>query len=97
DPTLTEGVYACMPGPQYETPAEIRMLRTLGADMVGMSTVHETIAARTASARVLGLSLVTNAAAGVTGEPLDHEEVLAQGAAAAERMGGLLHEVAARL
>lgn len=97
DPTLTEGVYACMPGPHYETPAEIRMLRTLGADLVGMSTVHEAVAARTAGARVLGLSLVTNAAAGVTGEPLDHDEVLAQGAAAAERMGGLLHEVTALL
>ncbi|EUA06604.1 purine nucleotide phosphorylase [Mycobacterium xenopi 4042] len=67
DPTLTEGVYAGLPGPHYETPAEIRMLRILGADLVGMSTVHETIAARAAGAQVLGVSLVTNLAAGVTG------------------------------
>ncbi|MFD6895405.1 purine-nucleoside phosphorylase [Rhodococcus sp. NPDC060086] len=97
DPTLPEGVYAGLPGPHYETPAEIRMLRTLGADLVGMSTVHETIAARAAGARVLGLSLVTNAAAGVTGEHLDHEEVLAAGRNAATRMGDLLHDLAARL
>ncbi|QDQ96759.1 purine-nucleoside phosphorylase [Tomitella fengzijianii] len=97
DPTLAEGVYACMPGPHYETPAEIRMLRTLGADLVGMSTVHETIAARAAGARVLGVSMVTNAAAGITGEPLDHEEVLAAGAAAAGRMGGLLRDVVSAL
>lgn len=70
DPTLTEGVYACMPGPHYETPAEIRMLRTLGADLVGMSTALEAIAAREGGADVLGISLVTNLAAGITGEPL---------------------------
>lgn len=80
DPTLVEGVYAGMSGPQYETPAEIRMLRTLGADLVGMSTVHEAIAARAAGAQVLGLSLVTNLAAGITGESLSHAEVLAAGA-----------------
>ena len=97
DPSLAEGVYAGLPGPHYETPAEIRMLRTLGADLVGMSTVHETIAARAAGARVLGISLVTNAAAGVTGEHLDHAEVLAAGQAAARRMGDLLRELAARL
>ena len=79
DPALTEGVYAGLPGPHYETPAEIRMLRTLGADLVGMSTVHETIAARAAGAEVLALSLVTNLAAGMTGEPLSHGEVLAAG------------------
>ncbi|OSC27641.1 purine-nucleoside phosphorylase [Mycobacterium vulneris] len=90
DPTLTEGVYAGLPGPHYETPAEIRMLRTLGADLVGMSTVHETIAARAAGAEVLGVSLVTNLAAGISGEPLSHTEVLAAGAAAATRMGALL-------
>jgi len=93
DPTLTEGVYAGLPGPQYETPAEIRMLATLGADLVGMSTVHETIAARAAGLDVLGLSLVTNLAAGITGEPLDHTEVLQVGAASAARMGALLAEV----
>ena len=90
DPTLEEGVYAGLPGPHYETPAEIRMLRGLGADLVGMSTVHETIAARAEGAAVLGVSLVTNLAAGMTGQPLDHAEVLAAGAAAATRMGELL-------
>src|SRR6202000_1588538 len=97
DPDLAEGVYAGLPGPHYETPAEIRMLRTLGADLVGMSTVHETIAARAAGAEVLGLSLVTNMAAGITGEPLSHAEVLATGAASAARMGALLANVVARL
>lgn len=95
DPTLTDGVYAGLPGPHYETPAEIRMLRTLGADLVGMSTVHETIAARAAGAQVLGLSLVTNLAAGMTGQPLSHAEVLAAGRAAAARMGSLLSAVIA--
>jgi purine-nucleoside phosphorylase len=97
DPTLVEGVYAGLPGPQYETPAEIRMLRMLGADLVGMSTVHETIAARAAGAEVLGVSLVTNPAAGMTGEPLSHVEVLAVGAESATRMGALLADVVARL
>jgi inosine/guanosine/xanthosine phosphorylase family protein len=90
DPTLAEGVYAQWPGPQYETPAEIRMLRVLGADLVGMSTVLEAIAARAAGAEVLGLSLVTNMAAGMTGEPLSHDEVLDAGRDAASRMGELL-------
>ena len=97
DPTLAEGVYAGLPGPQYETPAEIRMLRTVGADLVGMSTVHETIAAREAGAQVLGISLVTNLAAGMTGEPLSHQEVLAAGRQSATRMGSLLASVIARL
>lgn len=97
DPTLAEGVYAGLPGPHYETPAEIRMLRTLGADLVGMSTVHETIAARAAGAAVLGLSLVTNLAAGMTGEPLSHDEVLAAGRTSATAMGALLAAVIARL
>ena len=66
-PDLEEGVYAALPGPHFETPAEIRMLRTLGADLVGMSTVLEAIAARAAGAEVFGLSLVTNLAAGITG------------------------------
>lgn len=97
DPGLAEGVYAGLPGPHFETPAEIRMLRTIGADLVGMSTVHETIAARAAGAEVLGVSLVTNMAAGITGEPLSHVEVLQTGAASAARMGSLLADVVARL
>lgn len=97
DPSLAEGVYAALPGPSYETPAEIRMLRTLGADLVGMSTVLETIAAREGGAAVLGISLVTNIAAGLAGRPLDHQEVLAAGRAAAERMGGLLGELLRKL
>jgi purine-nucleoside phosphorylase len=97
DPTLTDGVYAGLPGPHYETPAEIRMLRTLGADLVGMSTVHETIAARAAGADVLGVSLVTNLAAGMTGQPLSHVEVLEAGRQSATRMGSLLSQVLARL
>lgn len=97
DPTLQEGVYAGLPGPHYETPAEIRMLRTLGADLVGMSTVHETIAARAAGAQVLAMSLVTNLAAGMTGQPLSHEEVLEAGRQSATAMGSLLASVIARL
>jgi purine-nucleoside phosphorylase len=97
DPGLAEGVYAGLPGPHFETPAEIRMLRVLGADLVGMSTVHETIAARAAGAEVLGVSLVTNLAAGITGEPLSHIEVLDAGAASATRLGTLLADVVARL
>lgn len=96
DPSLAEGVYAGLTGPHFETPAEIHMLRGLGADLVGMSTVLEAIAARAEGVDVLGLSLVTNLAAGMTGEPLDHHEVLAAGAAAAGRMGGLLRELVAR-
>ncbi|WP_309112452.1 purine-nucleoside phosphorylase [Saccharothrix sp.] len=95
DPSLEEGVYAGLPGPHFETPAEIRMLRTLGADLVGMSTVLEAIAARAEGVEVFGLSLVTNLAAGITGEPLNHEEVLEAGAAAASRMGTLLRELVA--
>jgi purine-nucleoside phosphorylase len=97
DPSLAEGVYAAMPGPNYETPAEIRMLRTLGADLVGMSTVHETIAARAEGAEVLAVSLVTNLAAGMTGEPLRHDEVLAAGRDSAAQVGELLAGVVARL
>jgi purine-nucleoside phosphorylase len=97
DPDLAEGVYAGLPGPHYETPAEIRMLRTLGADLVGMSTVHETIAARAAGAEVLGVSLVTNLAAGIGDEPISHAEVLAAGAASATRIGALLALIIQRI
>jgi purine-nucleoside phosphorylase len=97
DPSLAEGVYAGLAGPQYETPAEIRMLRILGADLVGMSTVHETIAARAAGAQVLAVSLVTNLAAGMTGRPLSHDEVLEAGRQSATRMGSLLSAVIARV
>ncbi len=90
DPSLQEGVYVQMPGPHYETPAEIGMVRAIGGDLVGMSTTLEAIAAREAGAEVLGISLVTNLAAGMTGQPLNHEEVLAAGNAAATRMGSLL-------
>jgi purine-nucleoside phosphorylase len=96
DPSLEEGVYAGLTGPHFETPAEIRMLRTLGADLVGMSTVLEAIAARAVGLEVFGLSLVTNLAAGMTGEPLNHEEVLEAGRAAATRMGSLLRDLVAR-
>ena len=96
DPSLAEGVYAGVPGPHFETPAEIRMLRTLGADLVGMSTVLETIAARAEGAEVLGISLVTNLAAGIAAAPLTHQEILASAAGAATRMGGLLRELLRR-
>jgi purine-nucleoside phosphorylase len=96
DPELGEGVYVGLPGPHFETPAEIRMFRLLGADLVGMSTVLEAIAARAEGVEVFGLSLVTNLAAGITGEPLDHHEVLAAGAAAAGRMGALLRDLIER-
>jgi purine-nucleoside phosphorylase len=97
DPSLEDGVYVALRGPHYETPAEIRMIRSLGGDLVGMSTVLEAIAAREAGADVLGISLVTNLAAGMTGQPLDHAEVLAAGKAAALRMGALLGKVVSRL
>ena len=87
---LAEGVYAALPGPHYETPAEIRMLRTLGADLVGMSTALEAIAARHLGAEVLAVSLVSNLAAGLAPHGLDHAEVLAAGQAAIGRMGSLL-------
>ena len=81
---LPEGVYAAVPGPSYETPAEIRYLRAIGADLVGMSTVPETIAANHMGMKVLGISCVTNHAAGVIEQKLDHKEVLEVG----ERMKG---------
>ena len=97
DPTLAEGVYAGLRGPHYETPAEIAMLNSSGADLVGMSTVLEAIAARHLGMEVLGVSLVTNAAAGRTAAPLDHAEVVATGRAAAGRVGRLLAAVVSAL
>jgi purine-nucleoside phosphorylase len=96
-PDLPEGVYAGLNGPQYETPAEIRMLATMGADLVGMSTVLEAIAARHARLEVLGLSLVTNLAAGLAPASLDHKEVLAAGGEAGARLGGLLAHLVRRI
>ena len=96
DPTLEEGVYVGYWGPNFETPAEIRAYRTLGGDLVGMSTVLEAIAARAAGMEVLGLSLVTNMAAGMAG-PLSHAEVLEQGRAGEVRAAALLDGIVARL
>ena len=93
DPTLAEGVYAHWRGPSYETPAEINMIRVIGGDLVGMSNVPEAIAAHALGAEVVAISLVSNAAAGITGEKLSHEEVMAAGKAAAGKMGELLSKV----
>lgn len=93
EPGLPEGVYAQFRGPMYETPAEIGMVAAIGGTLVGMSTALEAIVARSLDMEILGLSLVTNLAAGMTGEPLNHEEVLAAGQAAATRMGDLLARV----
>ncbi len=97
DPSLDEGVYVQFRGPHYETPAEVRMAKVLGGDLVGMSTSLEAIAARQSGLEVLGVSLVTNAAAGISPNPLSHEEVLEAGQAAAERCGRLLADVVGRI
>jgi len=94
---LREAIYAGMAGPAYETPAEVRLLRTLGAGLVGMSTVHEVIAARHAGVAVLGLSLVANPAAGVSPGPLRHEDVTRAANAGADALGKLIVAVAAAL
>jgi purine-nucleoside phosphorylase len=94
---LAQGVYACLPGPSYETAAEIKMLRTLGADVVGMSTVPEAIVARHAGIEVLAFALVSNAAAGVVGTPITHEEVLEAGRKAAPTLARLIERVVGRL
>jgi purine-nucleoside phosphorylase len=97
DPSLAEGVYACVPGPQFETPAEIRMMRSAGADLVGMSTVMETIAARHLGAEVLAVSMVSNPAAGLSDVPINHQDVLAATGASAAQVGTLLSELLARI
>jgi len=97
EPALDEGVYVQFPGPHYETPAEVRMAGILGGHLVGMSTTLEAIAAREAGMEVLGISLVTNLAAGLSGEPLDHAEVLEAGRQAATRMGALLGDIVPRI
>jgi len=97
DPGLDEGVYVQFRGPHYETPAEVRMAGILGGDLVGMSTSLEAIAARQAGLEVLGISLVTNLAAGISDRPLSHAEVLEAGQAAAGRCGELLAQVVLRI
>ena len=94
---MPEGVYVQFHGPQFETPAEVRMVGVLGGDLVGMSTTLETIAAREAGLEVLGISLVTNPAAGISPEPLNHTEVLEAGREAAPRLRTLLAGIAAAL
>jgi len=95
--TVKEGVYACLPGPSYETPAEIRMLRTLGADVVGMSTVPEAIVARHAGMEVAAFAIVANAAAGLSESPITHEDVLAAVGSAGPRLSRLIAELSARI
>jgi purine-nucleoside phosphorylase len=90
---VVRGVYAAVLGPSYETPAEIRMMKRLGADVIGMSTIPEVLAARALGVRVLGISLVSNLAAGLSPEPLTHEEVIAAGSEAAGRFGSLLEGI----
>ncbi|WP_324652417.1 purine-nucleoside phosphorylase [Georgenia sp. H159] len=97
DPTLTEGVYVQLPGPHYETPAEVRMTALLGGTLVGMSTALEAIAARHVGLEILGLSLVTNHAAGISPDPLSHEEVIAAGREAGPRISGLLAQIVRRI
>jgi purine-nucleoside phosphorylase len=95
--TLEEGIYAGLVGPSYETPAEVRMLRTLGADAVGMSTVLEATAARWAGLEVCGVSLVTNAGAGYSGQPITHQEVLEAGSQAGPRLARVLRRFIAQV
>lgn len=94
---LQEGVYLVLNGPSYETPAEIRLAKNLGADMVGMSTIPETIMANSLGIRVMGLSMITNMAAGITGEPLAHEEVIATSRKSADSFKRLIKGIIKRL
>jgi purine-nucleoside phosphorylase len=94
---LQEGVYAAFAGPTYETPAEVRMARAMGADLVGMSTVPEVIAARYLGMEVLGLSMVTNMAAGILDKPLSHQEVVETAAKVAPWLSTLLQGILARI
>jgi purine-nucleoside phosphorylase len=94
DPQVSEGVYVATPGPTYETPAEVRNFRTMGADVVGMSTVPEAIIANWLGMKVIGFSVVTNIAAGLSSDPLDHSEVVETGKKAAKRLEHLLHKLA---
>jgi purine-nucleoside phosphorylase len=96
DPTLDEGVYVQFRGPHYETPAEVQMAKNLGGHIVGMSTALEAIAARESGMEVMGMSLITNLAAGIQTTPLSHEEVIAAGKAAEARISKLLAEIVAR-
>lgn len=95
--SLEEGVYAAVTGPSFETPAEIRALRALGADLVGMSTVPEVIVARQSGLEVLGISCVTNLAAGILDQPISHEEVLETGRRVRTQLGSLLNAIIPRL
>jgi purine-nucleoside phosphorylase len=97
DPNLDEGVYAQFRGPHYETPAEVQMVKHMGGHLVGMSTALEAIAAREAGMEILGVSLMTNLAAGIQKHPLSHAEVLAAGKAAEERISALLAEIVVKL
>jgi purine-nucleoside phosphorylase len=93
DPTLDEGVYVQFRGPHYETPAEVRMAQAMGGHIVGMSTALEAIAAREAGMEILGLSLITNLAAGISPHPLSHQEVVEAGKAAEARISALLVKI----
>jgi purine-nucleoside phosphorylase len=94
---LEEGVYVAMPGPAYETPAEVQLLQRLGADATGMSTVPEVCVARHMGARVIGISCITNQAAGITGQPLSHDEVTETAGRVRATFEGLLDEILARI
>ncbi|OUD80813.1 Purine nucleoside phosphorylase [Clavibacter michiganensis subsp. michiganensis] len=97
EPDLDEGVYCQFRGPHYETPAEVQMAKAIGGHIVGMSTALEAIAAREAGMEVLGMSLITNLAAGIQKTPLSHEEVIEAGRAAEGRIGGMLARIVGAL